>query len=81
MVLTEQQLRNLIKESVVNALIRKKIVRALCDISKGAEEEAARVAEDYVQNDKYQNNPYRGISTGFIQGVNWLSNELLKKLS
>ena len=60
--------------------IRKKIVGLLCEITESTEKEATKCAEDYVKNDKYQNNPYRGPSLGFIRGTNWLSNELLKKL-
>ena len=60
--------------------IRKKIVAILCEISKEAETEASKCAENYVKTDNYQNNPYRGPAIGFLEGTNWLSNEVLKRL-
>ena len=61
--------------------IRKKINRLICEAVQGAEEAASFCAETYVKYDKYQEkNPYRGPSHGFLCGVNWLSNEITKKL-
>lgn len=60
--------------------IRKYINKILCDICKEAEQKASECSEDYVKNDKYQNNPYRGTFHGYICGVNWLSNEISKRI-
>ena len=60
--------------------IRKQIIKILCDI-KNTEEEASKCAEDFVKNDKYyEGNPYRGVCHGYISGVNWISDEILKRL-
>ncbi len=60
--------------------IRKKIVKLLYEIGSHTEENAVKCSDDYVNNDKYKNNPYRGTFHGYICGVNWLSNEILKNL-
>ena len=60
--------------------IRKRIIKITAEITKEAEQKAAECSEDYVKNDKYQNNPYRGTFHGYICGVNWLSNEILKRI-
>ena len=45
------------------------------------EQAASDCSDDYVKNDKYQNNPYRGPFVGFIEGVNWFTDEIFKRLN
>ena len=60
--------------------IRKQIIKILCEVSSHAEESASKFSDDYVKNDKYQDNPYRGPALGYIEAVNWISNEILKRI-
>lgn len=45
------------------------------------EDAASDCSDDYVQNDPYKDNPYRGPFVGFISGINWYTDEILKRLN
>jgi len=59
---------------------RRQLIKILCEVSSYAEEAAGEFADDYVKNDNYQDNPYRGPALGYIHAVNWMSNEILKRI-
>lgn len=60
--------------------IRKQIIKILCDIGTHTEARASEFTNDYLKNDKYQNNSYRGPFAAYIDATNWMSNEILKRL-
>lgn len=60
---------------------RKHLIKILCEVSSHAEEAAGKFADDFIKNDKYyDNNIYRGPALGYIHAVNWMSNEILKRI-